>query len=94
MTLPTQRQVATQDVPLDRPPKVAGPNAAFCIGNDSPHLCLVCGQEFLVDSRAPVQACSMCGALEIADCWRLDGRQCPYCKAGVFTADSEFHCVS
>jgi hypothetical protein len=29
---------------------------ARCIGNDSPHLCLGCGTEFKVDSRAPVAA--------------------------------------
>src|SRR4051812_27249821 len=60
---------------------------ARCIGNDSPHLCLDCGEEFLVDSRAPDQACPKCGAAEIAACYHLGGRRCPYCKAGVFAVD-------
>ena len=38
-----------------------------CIGNDSPHLCLECGEEFMVDSRAPTEACPKCGAKEFAD---------------------------
>jgi DNA-directed RNA polymerase subunit RPC12/RpoP len=67
---------------------------ARCVGNDSPHLCLGCGAEFMVDSRAPVTACPECGAGEIADTYRLGGRRCPYCKAGMFVADPEFHCIS
>jgi DNA-directed RNA polymerase subunit RPC12/RpoP len=65
-----------------------------CIGNDSPHLCLACGAEFMVDSRAPVEACPTCGAAEIARTYGLDGQRCPYCKAGVFTMDPDFFRVS
>ena len=67
---------------------------ARCVGNDSPHLCLACGHEFMVDSRAPVAKCPKCGASEIADIYHLCGRHCPYCKAGVFAADPSFECIS
>lgn len=60
---------------------------ARCIGNDSPHLCLSCGEEFMVDSRAPAEKCPKCGALEIVDTVELEGRRCPSCNAGVFAAD-------
>lgn len=67
---------------------------ARCIGNDSPHLCLSCGAEFMVDSRAPVEACEKCGAPDIADTFRLGGKQCPYCKKGKFVADPDSRCIS
>jgi DNA-directed RNA polymerase subunit RPC12/RpoP len=67
---------------------------ALCIGNDSPHICLACGGEFMVDSLAPVAACPDCGATEIAHTFGLDGVRCPYCKVGEFDADPGFHCVS
>ncbi len=65
-----------------------------CIGNDSPNLCLACGGEFMVDSRAPVDACLECGSAEFNRTSRLEGRTCPWCKAGVFAADPDFHCIS
>lgn len=67
---------------------------ARCIGNDSPHLCLACGEDFMLDSRAPTSECPKCGAAEIAGTYELDGRRCPYCKAGVFAADPDYHCIS
>ena len=67
---------------------------ALCIGNDSPHLCLVCGNEFMVDSRAPVSTCPRCGSIEIASTFHLDGKSCPFCKAGVFFADPNFLIIS
>ncbi|MEI7732892.1 MAG: hypothetical protein WCO56_25190 [Verrucomicrobiota bacterium] len=65
-----------------------------CIGNDSPHLCLGCGHEFMVDSRAPIQACPKCSAKDIADTWELDGRQCPFCQAGKFAMDPDHFAIS
>jgi DNA-directed RNA polymerase subunit RPC12/RpoP len=65
-----------------------------CIGNDSPHLCLECGKKFMVDSRAPIDACPKCKSGDIADTYRLDGRRCPWCQTGVFAADSDFMCIS
>ena len=65
-----------------------------CIGNDSPHLCLSCGAEFKVDSRAPIAACPSCGASDIVDSYQLGGCRCPYCKSGTFAADPDFHCIS
>lgn len=69
-------------------------NLARCIGNDSPHLCLACGEEFMVDSRAPVEKCPKCGAADIVDVVDLEGRRCPYCKAGVFAVDPGSICIS
>lgn len=62
-------------------------NLARCIGNDSPHLCLACGEEFMVDSRAPVKQCPKCSEVEIVATVGLEGRRCPYCNAGMFAAD-------
>ena len=67
---------------------------ARCTGNDSPHLCLSCTAEFMVDSQAPAAACVECGAHDIADTYQLGGRRCPYCKKGEFRADPDFLCVS
>ena len=65
-----------------------------CIGIDSPHLCLSCGHEFVVDSEAPIVACPKCKAREIVDTWTLSGKACPYCKTGVFVVDPEWHAIS
>jgi transcription initiation factor IIE alpha subunit len=67
---------------------------ARCIGNDSPHLCLSCGHKFMVDSETPIMACLKCRAREIVDTYQLDGQSCPFCKAGMFTIDPDFHCIS
>ncbi len=64
------------------------------IGNDSPHLCLACGEEFYVDSRAPIAECPKCKVTNIADTFRLEGQQCPYCNKGLFAIDPDFHCIS
>ena len=67
---------------------------ALCIGNDSPHLCLGCGNEFMVDSLAPNPTCPKCGADELADTYQLDGKQCPFCKSGIFAPAPGFRCIS
>jgi predicted RNA-binding Zn-ribbon protein involved in translation (DUF1610 family) len=67
---------------------------AQCIGNDAPHLCLGCGEEFKVDSRAPVADCPKCGAGEMVRSYKLAGCRCPYCKAGTFATDPKFICIS
>jgi DNA-directed RNA polymerase subunit RPC12/RpoP len=54
-----------------------------CIGNDVPHLCLGCGEEFDVDSRAPVNACPKCASTRICDSCELDGKPCPACQSGI-----------
>jgi len=66
----------------------------LCIGNDSPHLCLSCGHEFMVDSRSPVLACPRCEACEIVGAFDLGEKQCPFCKAGVFVVDPKFRDIS
>lgn len=67
---------------------------AQCIGNDSPHLCLACGAEVMVDSRSPATRCPQCDSTELADTCRLDGKACPSCKAGTFAVDPRFHAIS
>ena len=64
------------------------------IGNDSPHICLECGEEFAMDSRAPLATCPKCDNANISATFRLDGKRCPYCKAGVFAEDPDSWCVS
>ena len=67
---------------------------AQCIGNDSPHLCLSCGHEFMVDSRAPVSACPKCIASEFVSTCQLEGQRCPFCKVGEFAEDPNSRCIS
>ncbi len=67
---------------------------AQCVGNDCPHLCLSCGHEFMVDSEAPITACPKCKVHKFVATYKLDGQPCPYCKAGAFTIDPDFHCIS
>lgn len=66
----------------------------LCIGNDKPHLCLMCGEEFKVDSRAPVSHCLACSSSSICDTFHLEGESCPYCKKGYFRADPNFFIIS
>ena len=66
----------------------------LCIGNDSPHLCLSCGKEFMVDSETPITACPKCKSSEIVDTMKLDGKSCLYCTEGVFGRDPEFYVIS
>jgi predicted RNA-binding Zn-ribbon protein involved in translation (DUF1610 family) len=67
---------------------------SLCIGNDFPHLCLACGNEFNMDSRTPVATCPKCGSADIADSFHLSGKLCPYCKAGIFAPDPGFLLIS
>jgi DNA-directed RNA polymerase subunit RPC12/RpoP len=69
-------------------------NLARCIGNDTPHLCLECGEEFMVDSRAPVKSCPKCGSPRFVVTFELDGHPCPFCKSGEFHRDPDFFAVS
>jgi hypothetical protein len=67
---------------------------ARCVGNDSPHLCLDCGEEFMVDSLAPVAACPKCRSTRFVGTFELAGHPCPYCKAGEFSVDPDFFAIS
>jgi DNA-directed RNA polymerase subunit RPC12/RpoP len=69
-------------------------NLARCVGNDSPYLCLACGGEFKVDSRAPIVKCPSCGASDIAETRHLTGRPCPYCNEGTFKVDPQWRPIS
>lgn len=69
-------------------------NLARCIGNDSPHLCLNCGEEVNVDSRAPVHTCPKCEDEALVSKFRLDGKQCPFCKKGFLMEDQDFRLIS
>jgi hypothetical protein len=70
------------------------PERELCTGNDSPHLCLSCGEHFDIDSAAPIAACPFCNASEIASTFALDGEVCPACKLGAFRRDPHFLAVS
>jgi len=70
------------------------PDSYLCIGNDMPHLCLACGEEFNIDSRAPVPACPKCRSTETVGTFEMEGYTCPYCKEGVFAIDPKFHAIS
>ena len=65
-----------------------------CIGNDTPHLCLACAHQFMVDSRAPIAACPECGASEIVNTLKLTDKACPYCKTGEFAVDPGWSAIS
>lgn len=67
---------------------------ARCIGNDSPHLCLSCGKQFNVDSRAPRDSCPKCRGTPITPTWELEGKPCPFCKAGTFAMDPHMRAIS
>ncbi|MBT5832344.1 MAG: hypothetical protein HOH77_19305 [Candidatus Latescibacteria bacterium] len=65
-----------------------------CIGNDSPYICLACGDEFKVDSEKPITQCPTCNAEDIVDKFKLEGKTCHACKTDVFGIDPNFFCVS
>ena len=65
-----------------------------CTGNDADVLCLACGEKARSDSAAPPAACRACGKRQLVDTWRLDGRPCPYCRAGRFTFDPREFMIS
>ena len=65
-----------------------------CIGNDSPHICLSCGHDFMIDSRAPISACPECKDTDIVDTYHLNGKRCPYCKTGKFPDSPQFTAIS
>lgn len=67
---------------------------ARCIGTDTPHLCLCCGAEFLVDSRLPRHECPACGAADCAPTFGLHGQRCPSCHVGEFREDPDYGCIS
>jgi DNA-directed RNA polymerase subunit RPC12/RpoP len=70
------------------------PKRERCIGNDSPHLCLDCGEEFMVDSRMRNEHCARCKSTNIVSTSDLAGHRCPACRVGVFARDPNFLCVS
>jgi len=67
---------------------------ALCIGNDSNHLCLDCGNKFLVDSRAPITTCPKCNSHDFECVFDLDGKRCPVCKNGTFRIDPTVRAIS
>jgi DNA-directed RNA polymerase subunit RPC12/RpoP len=70
------------------------PERVRCTGNDTPVLCLGCGAEALRDSAAPIARCPRCAARGLVATWRLEGRTCPYCKAGTFATDPDSLMIS
>lgn len=65
-----------------------------CIGNDSPHLCLDCGKEVLIDSRVSGRHCPDCESKKIIDTFLLEGVACPTCKTGRFQKDPKYFAIS
>jgi Zn finger protein HypA/HybF involved in hydrogenase expression len=70
------------------------PQRNLCTGNDSPVLCLDCGADFWNDSAAPTDRCPKCSSHQVIDLWQLDGKKCPYCKAGTFEIKTESIMIS
>ena len=70
------------------------PRRDRCIGNDSPHLCLSCGEKFMVDSRSPIAHWPKCSSASICDTYHLEGKNCPFCQKGNFERDPNFWAVS
>ena len=70
------------------------PQRDRCVGVDLPHLCLSCGAKFMVDSRSPLKQCPKCSSDSITDQYHLAGKDCPYCKTGMFGRDPEFLGIS
>ncbi|MGF1634529.1 MAG: hypothetical protein ACFCVE_11815 [Phycisphaerae bacterium] len=70
------------------------PERDQCIGNESPTLCLNCGERFMIDSQSPTNACAKCDSQDIADEWNLDGKPCPFCHGGTFRADPKDYAIS
>lgn len=70
------------------------PDLKLSVGNDVPHLCLDCGKEFTIDSRAPIDACPRCSSKQIERTWSLDGCRCPYCATGRFVRDPDWYAIS
>jgi len=69
-------------------------NLARCVGNDTPHLCLSCGEACKVDSRTPIRACPSCASDGLQPQFSLEGCRCPYCKQGSFEIDRGFYVIS
>jgi predicted RNA-binding Zn-ribbon protein involved in translation (DUF1610 family) len=45
-------------------------------------VCLGCGTDVTVDSRAPTTTCPKCGRNELVDAFRIEGHRCPRCHQG------------
>jgi predicted RNA-binding Zn-ribbon protein involved in translation (DUF1610 family) len=56
-----------------------------CIGNDLPHICLSCGDRFVLDATClSKHVCPKCNAFEVIEVRNLWAEKCPYCKMGYF----------
>lgn len=69
-------------------------NLARCIGNDSPYICLRCGEEFMVDSLSPIEECPACSSTNMSDTFQLNGKSCPFCHKGTFNVDPDYYIIS
>ena len=68
---------------------------ALCIGVESPHICLACGERFIVDSEEPLTECPKCGSDNFVNTfYQLKGQRCPFCKEGIFHVDPKFRILS
>jgi hypothetical protein len=67
---------------------------ARCVGNDVPHICLACAEEFVLDSRSPRPDCPKCESSFISATYDLAGKRCPACHQALLEVDADFQCVS
>ena len=59
-----------------------------CIGNDLPHICLNCGDRFVLDTmRLPGHYCPKCKTPDVIEVRNLWAETCPFCKTGSFLID-------
>lgn len=70
------------------------PERDWCIGVETPMLCLACGTGCDDDSRAPRTSCPSCSAEALVATWTLEGVQCPFCREGMFHEDPQFQMIS
>lgn len=65
-------------------------------GNMSDMLCLDCGMEFRVDLDRKEAICNSktCESANVVSFMKLEGKQCPKCKEGVFREDETCRAIS
>lgn len=64
------------------------------VGNDVPAVCLDCGRQTTLDSRAPRKACSRCRSGRLRPAYSLAGCECPRCHDGQMARDDSYRMIS
>ena len=60
-----------------------------CQGIDVDIVCLACGHQDVRDRAKKLVPCSGCQSTDVVGRHELDGRPCPYCKAGHLSFSKE-----